>query len=296
MANAPNTKASPKPATMVAIRGVSCGIVYGAPFEDLDVGRAPAGAVAFGNMTEGEAMMQPLSRGTGAEDGAGRGRSQSAESPLNAMRSVTGSGRLEQLLDLGDGMVGQRLRYLRLHLGADLLVQLQPHLAQHLGRRDQHDLLEGAPVRELVESPGYIVGEAFLADTVPVGFLYGTARPLITVSARLVRALLSGGGVLLLHFLDNLQVWMSGVSPVAKEKRLFAVCHDDPKATFQSDAHGAPPFGPADRASKMWSVGRDNIVSQTCRRARLFQPNMTARPTSARRIEQPLDKATALIY
>ncbi len=33
LARAPKTKASPRPATMVAIRGVSCGIVYGAPFE-----------------------------------------------------------------------------------------------------------------------------------------------------------------------------------------------------------------------------------------------------------------------
>jgi len=30
--------ASPRPATMVAIRGVSCGIVYGGPFKNGDVG------------------------------------------------------------------------------------------------------------------------------------------------------------------------------------------------------------------------------------------------------------------
>ncbi|CDX32650.1 exported hypothetical protein [Mesorhizobium sp. SOD10] len=59
LASAPKTNASPKPATMVAIRGVSCGIVYGAPFEIHNVGWALAEAVAFGNMMEGAAMMQP---------------------------------------------------------------------------------------------------------------------------------------------------------------------------------------------------------------------------------------------
>ena len=59
LANAPKTKASPKPATMVAIRGVSCGIVYGAPFKNRDVGQAPPKAVAFRNMAGSAVVMQP---------------------------------------------------------------------------------------------------------------------------------------------------------------------------------------------------------------------------------------------
>src|ERR1051325_2081174 len=127
LARAPKTKASPRPATMVAIRGVSCGIVYGAPFENRNVGWAPAEAVAFGNMVEAVTMMQPPPRRNPANRAQIRQIQHFAEpdcapSPDPAAKSLVFRRlcRLQQGLDIEDRVVGQRLRDLGLHLVGDL--------------------------------------------------------------------------------------------------------------------------------------------------------------------------------
>src|SRR5882757_9521269 len=76
LAKAPKTKASPRPATMVAIRGVSCGIVYGAPFEINDVGwERPKGPPPVCNMVGRAAGMQPPAYRNRHRGASGAGKS-----------------------------------------------------------------------------------------------------------------------------------------------------------------------------------------------------------------------------
>jgi hypothetical protein len=82
LASAPKMNASPRPATMVAIRGVSCGIVYGAPFKNRDVGCAPPEGAAFSNMVEGVQATQPARRKLVAR--AAEKRKARAAKPLRA--------------------------------------------------------------------------------------------------------------------------------------------------------------------------------------------------------------------